>query len=216
ISYSDMGLAPSTTYTYTVEANDGAWNGSGQSAPVSATTLAASAQSVPSPTAPSQTYPSQTYPSEAPTVTANSTIPVIPLPSTAQIFAPYAPTASPIMSIVPALAEPVGVGTVAYGGNTLSLQIGTYQYSGPVDVYLAISVPEIDPVNLYILTPGGFRTVAEGGIAPWKSNVLAVNETPIADVPVSLLPDVTFNVIAAVTPAGTVGSFHIWQTSFKP
>ncbi|MDH5202216.1 MAG: fibronectin type III domain-containing protein [Nitrospirota bacterium] len=43
-SYSDTGLSPSTTYTYTVAAYDDAGNTSGQSAPASATTLASSPQ----------------------------------------------------------------------------------------------------------------------------------------------------------------------------
>jgi chitodextrinase len=47
-TYQNTGLSPSTTYAYTVQALDAAGNASGQSAPVSATTLAAPDTTAPS------------------------------------------------------------------------------------------------------------------------------------------------------------------------
>src|SRR4029079_18009871 len=47
-SYADTGLTPSTTYTYTVSAYDGAGNVSAQSSPASATTFAAADTTPPS------------------------------------------------------------------------------------------------------------------------------------------------------------------------
>jgi chitodextrinase len=51
-SYSDTGLSPSTTYTYTVKAFDAANNTSAASSPASATTLALGASDTEPPTAP--------------------------------------------------------------------------------------------------------------------------------------------------------------------
>jgi plastocyanin len=148
------------------------------------------------------------------TVTVNAAAPMMPLPGTQLIVPPYGPIVAPVLNSDPALAMPVAAGSIAQGGGSFTLQVQTYQFPGPVDLYLAITAPALDPVNIYLLTPAGLQTVAAAGIVPWMTNVSGVNATPLGSIPVSLLPPATYNLFLAITPAGTLGTFDLWETSF--
>ena len=147
------------------------------------------------------------------TITVNAAAPMMQLPGTQLIVPPYGPIVSPILNSDPALAMPVAVGSIAQGGS-LTLQVQTFQFTGPVDAYLALSAPALDPVNIYLLTPTGLQTIAAAGLVPWMTNVPGVNATPFGSIPISLLPPGTYNLFLAITPAGTVATFDFWETSF--
>src|ERR1039458_5533860 len=81
------------------------------------------------------------YPSQALT-------PIIPVPNGQESFPLYGPIALPIISSDPLKAMPIGLGSVASGGDTISVQIGLGQFSGPVDIYFGYYAPSIDPQNI--------------------------------------------------------------------
>ena len=78
----------------------------------------------------------------------------IPLPATTDFFS-YLAVEIPVLSSNPAEAEPIGVGSVASGGNNLNLRVGTNSFSGAVDMYFLLYIPVLDPVNIYQLTSSG-------------------------------------------------------------
>jgi hypothetical protein len=59
--------------------------------------------------------------------------PVIPLPLSQEIFC-YAASSSPVLGIEPSKINPIGVGSVATGGNILNLEVGVERFAGPVDM----------------------------------------------------------------------------------
>ncbi|HDL15010.1 MAG TPA: DUF1566 domain-containing protein [Euryarchaeota archaeon] len=138
---------------------------------------------------------------------------VMPLPTNQRSWT-YPSTAFSIMSTDPAEAKPIGVGSVAEGGDTLSIQIGLNQISGPVDIYLAIYAPEVDPDNIYLITSDTIQPLSEG-LVPWKANTTGpIDDTLFGNIPISGLPLGTYNLYLAVTPAGTMDSYYLWATYF--
>lgn len=111
---------------------------------------------------------------------------------------------------------PIGIGAAAIGGETVALQIGIGQFSAPVDIYFALTAPALDPVNMYVLTPSGFKTIAQAGLVPWLlSSSGGISIPLLQDIPVSILPSGTYTFYIAVTPAGSLSSFYMWETTFK-
>ena len=69
---------------------------------------------------------------------------IMPVPASWQSFQ-YAPAASAAKSTNPSIAKPFGVGSVATGGTTLSLEVSAGKFLGAVDVCLAIYAQNISP-----------------------------------------------------------------------
>ncbi len=59
---------------------------------------------------------------------------LITLPNGQEAFS-YPPSVSPNVNTDPSVANPVGVGSVATGGNILSLRVFLPEFSVPVDIY---------------------------------------------------------------------------------
>ncbi len=113
------------------------------------------------------------------------------------------------------ILAPIGIGPVAAGGNILNIVVGLGKFSGPVDIYFAIFMPAIDPVNIYILTQSGVQTLDNAGLVPWIPNTLGSLYVPLTqNIPVSQILPGTYTLYLVVTPAGNLGSFYFWQTSF--
>lgn len=136
----------------------------------------------------------------------------LPIPTSQQSFI-YNPIISPIRDADASQARPVGVGSVAVGGDTVSLEISG-QFSGPVDAYFAIFAPIIDSNNIYLLKSDNTFQPLSMGLAPWKTNVIDLNETLFGDIPVSGLPSSTYNLYLAVTPPDRLDNYYLWITSF--
>jgi len=138
----------------------------------------------------------------------------VPVPTTPQVF-PSSQAILPVINPVPAQAKPIGIGTVAAGGGTLTLRIGLGQFSAPVDIYFAIAAPAIDPANIYLLTPAGFQTLSLAGLVPWKAATPGGAYASLTeDISLSSLPPGIYNFYLAVTPAGRLNAYYFWQTSF--
>ncbi len=128
----------------------------------------------------------------------------------------YDAVATPVLDDYPPYAKPLGVGTVAVSGDTVSIAVQLEVFSGPVDVYFGLYLPSTDPNNIYLLKGANtFQTLAQG-LVPWKKNVTgAVSEKLFGDIPVSSLPSGTYSLYLLVTPAGSINTFYLWVTSFN-
>jgi hypothetical protein len=140
---------------------------------------------------------------------------VIKPPSGQQAFS-YPPAQSPVMSTDPSLLAPLGVGSCATGGDTLSLQIALPRFTGPVDVYLALSAPALDPNNIYLILPdSSIQPLSTVGLVPWKASTIGpINESLFGDIPVNLLPVGTYTLYLVVTPANNFSDYYLWTTYF--
>lgn len=127
----------------------------------------------------------------------------------------YASTESPATNIDPAQARPISVGSVATGGNTITMQINTLQFSGAVDVYFGIFAPAIDPNNIYLLDQTGSLQLLAKGLVAWKKSTSApVSEVPFGDILKEALPSGTYFLYLLVTPEGSLSNYYFWQTDF--
>jgi hypothetical protein len=140
----------------------------------------------------------------------------------------YPPVTDPVKSINPAMAKPVGVGSVATGGYLFGLHIALEQFSGPVDIYGAYSLSS-DPQIIFNLKPDlsfqAFSTqeiiqaLATGqppaGAVPWKHNVTGpIDEFPLGNIPLSSIPSGTYNLYLLVTQVGSLNAYYLWNTYF--
>jgi Divergent InlB B-repeat domain/Peptidase_C39 like family len=136
----------------------------------------------------------------------------IPPPTSQQYFS-YPPVAYPVLNIDPSQAKPIGVGSAATGGNALSLQVSFGQFASPVDIYLAIYAPSVNPN--YFLISSDLSLQPLSTLAKWKSNITGpVNESLYGDIPLSDFQTGTYYLLALVTPAGSVDSYYLWSTNF--
>ena len=102
---------------------------------------------------------------------------------------PYDPIAQPVVSTDSAQAKPIGVGSIAEDGDTVSIHIALTEFTGSVDVYLAIYVPTIDPNNIYILKSDYTLQAVSKGLEPWKENISdSIDEHLFGDMLISSLP----------------------------
>ena len=148
-----------------------------------------------------------------------NTSPTASMPASNQQTTSYEPTAVPVRNADPALAKPVGVGSVAEGGNTLSLQVSAGRFTGPMDISLALYVPSeegsLTPANVFMLSPSNSFEPAADGMLLWKKGVTAVNEKILVDIPVSELYQGQYVIIMGATHSDSGKTYHNWMTSFS-
>ncbi len=152
----------------------------------------------------------------------------IPSPNGQEAFS-YPPSVSPDVSTNPSVANPIGVGTVAEGGNMLSLRVSLPQFSDPVDIYGAF-ISSAHPATVNILkadlTFQAFSVeevnkalstgIPAAGMTPWRANTTGpIDESLYADIPVSTLSNGTYNLYMLVTPAGSLNTYYLWKTYFS-
>lgn len=140
----------------------------------------------------------------------------------------YPPVTDPVKSINPAMAKPVGVGSVATGGYLFGLHIAFEQFSGPVDIYGAYSLSS-DPQIIFNLKPDlSFQAFSTqeiiqalsigqppAGAVPWKGSVTGpIDEFPLGNIPLSSIPSGTYNLYLLVTPVGSLNAYYLWNTYF--
>jgi hypothetical protein len=137
---------------------------------------------------------------------------MMPMPVGQQMFF-YGPMASPVMGSDPAGTMPIGVGSVAMGGNMASVHATVGPFAGPVDMYVTIYAPAMDPFNIYMVHQDGSLHPASTGFAPWMQGVTGVDQDVMGSMPVSSLPKGTYSLGLMVTPAGNMSSFYMWMTN---
>jgi hypothetical protein len=150
----------------------------------------------------------------------------MPVPSGQHGFM-YAAAGSAFSADDPSAAKPLGVGSVASGGDNLSVSVSLFPVAGPVDVYIAFILSS-DP-DFYFLNPGGesFHVVnlseliqatsassLPAGVWPWKAGTTGFNDS-LFSMPIEGLPSGVYTAFVLVTPAGSLLSYYLWDTSFQ-
>lgn len=140
-------------------------------------------------------------------------IPVFALPApSGQDTYNYDPVATPVINTDPSLSRPLAVGNVASG--TLDIQVELPPFSPNVDIYFALFSPDVDPDNIYLLTPAGLEPLS-AGMTPWRQNSSGnISESLFGTVPTSALPGGTYYLGVMVTPAGDTSLYYFWITYF--
>jgi len=93
------------------------------------------------------------------------TVWAVPVPSDEQVIPCYAGVDEPVTGSDPLAIKPLGLGAVADGGNTLSLHVGFDQFSGPVDIYVALGAPAVSP-DLFMLTESSIQAYSASAPLP--------------------------------------------------
>ena len=144
---------------------------------------------------------------------------MIPSPTGANQFTPYTDAVIPLLDSDPGKSKPIGMGTIAGVGSILNLAVGANRFSSPMDVYLALSMPAIDPANLYLFTSAGLKPIS-AGLSPWKSSVTDISGAVVSDYDALLLPTGTYGLYLRVVPAGTPAAnlsmnYYQWSASLS-
>ncbi len=139
----------------------------------------------------------------------------MPLPESQLVFTP-APASLPVLNADPAVAKPMGLGSVATGGGTLNIQIGTVGFSGPAEVYFAVFSPQALGNDIFLYTGGTFVAFSQTGLVPWIASTNgSLNEDLFGAIPLSALPSGAYTLYFAVAPAGSsLATFYFWSTEF--
>jgi hypothetical protein len=142
------------------------------------------------------------------------------LPEGAQPFT-YDGPPLPLRDSDPGLAQPIGVGSAANGGDMVSLSVSVGQLQAPVDVYLGLAylglvqLPGMIYPEIMLVRPDNQLQPLSQGIVPWRTQVTEVNENLYGDIPTEILPPGRYDLYLLVTPAGQLGGdFYVWKTSF--
>ncbi len=155
--------------------------------------------------------------SEKSFVTADAVADPIPVPAQGMVIS-CAPSEAPAQGSDPYQAVPIGIGPVASGGDIFRLHLSLNAFAGPMDLYFGILMYDLDPANIYMLTPDLTLQPHSEGIVPWKTNVTgSIDEPLFGDIPVSFLPPSTYTFYICATPSGQgfSGGFYLWSTAFE-
>ncbi len=140
---------------------------------------------------------------------------VMPMPTSQMMFS-SGPTTDPVIGSGPQDTMPIGVGSVAMGGNMLTIHAQVGQFEMPMDMYFELYAPSIDPFNVYLLDQQGGLQPVSTGMTPLMSGVTSIDQMPFgADIPTSMLPTGTYYLGLMATPAGgNMSTYYFWMTNF--
>ena len=132
-------------------------------------------------------------------------------------MADYSPIAEPIIANKHATAFPMGLGVAADNGDKLDFIIALENFTAPVDLYLGLYAPALDPGDVYLFTESGniqgFKTA---GLQPWKHKLTdSIFTTVLSNIPTNSLPYGTYTFYLLVTPADTLEPQWLWSTAFQ-
>ncbi|MBI5639919.1 MAG: hypothetical protein HZA17_05790 [Nitrospirae bacterium] len=97
---------------------------------------------------------------------------------------------------------------------TIDVNVEFCRFTSPVDIYIGIYAPQIDP-DIYLMMSDSRLQPLTKGAAKWKENVWGiVKETIINDIPLYSLPGGDFDFYIMVTPAGNMDIYYLWKTYF--
>ncbi len=136
------------------------------------------------------------------------------MPTGQEMFS-YGPMQSPVVGTDAASSQPLGVGTVAMGGNMLSIHATTGQFTGPMDVYFMLYAPSVDPLNIYVMHQDGTFQPATMGLSPWQAGVTGVDQTILGNISTSMIPQGTYTIGLMTVPSGSnMSTYYLWMTNF--
>ncbi len=136
------------------------------------------------------------------------------MPTGQQMFE-YGPVTAPVTGTDTSTAMPIGVGAVAMGGDTITAHIAVGQFSNPMDMYLTVYAPAVDPFNVLLMRQDGSFQPLSAGFEPWMTGITSIDQTPINNMPTSSLPKGTYTVGLMATPSGgNMSAYYFWTTHF--
>jgi predicted secreted hydrolase len=135
----------------------------------------------------------------------------LPVPQSQATFS-YFPVASPVVGTSPSETKPIGIGSFAEGGRTLSVQIGLSGFSGNVDVFFGLYAPAIGANVFYFLDGDGKLRSLSDRLVAWRSGAAMIDESLFGLIDTSLLPEGTYFFYLLVTPQDTTEQYYLWQT----
>jgi len=140
---------------------------------------------------------------------------VMPMPTSQMMFS-SGPNTDPVIGSGPQDTMPIGVGSVAIGGDMLRIHALAGQFEMPMDMYFELYAPSIDPFNVYLLDQQGALQPASMGMSPWITGVTSIDEMPFgADILTSMLPKGTYYLGLMATPAGSnMATYYLWMSTF--
>ncbi len=106
-----------------------------------------------------------------PPVTPPPTNGTMPAPTSKKVFS-YSAIDQPVVSSDPAKAEPIGVGPVAGGGDTIDVNVQVGPFAGPVNVSLVIYAPTLESDELYFMSSNnGLKKLSAAVNEDQQSNI---------------------------------------------
>ncbi|MEA3543812.1 MAG: hypothetical protein U9R69_01175, partial [Thermodesulfobacteriota bacterium] len=124
--------------------------------------------------------------------------------------------ATPQTNAVPGNANPVGIGALATGGNTLSLAVALEAFSAPVDLYLGFVVPGSGSISL-VDGNNELHDIGEG-LVPWMSHIRqAFSETVFSDIQATAIPTGEYRIYLLAVPSGEIPletNYTLWTSTF--
>jgi hypothetical protein len=154
---------------------------------------------------------------------------LLPIPSSKQRFT-YFPSEIAVPSPNASHSRPVGVGSVATGGDELRVDININQFSASVDIYGAY-IASYNPKKVHVLNPSmpgasTFKTFTLAQIqnaistgifpaAPWIANTTGpINKTLLDNIKTIDIPSGKYTAYLLITPAGNTDHWYLWTTEF--
>lgn len=139
---------------------------------------------------------------------------MMPMPTSQMMFS-FGPITDPVIGSGPQDTMPIGAGSVAMGGDMVTIHAEVGQFQLPMDMYFALYAPSVDPFNIYLLNQqGGFRPVSMG-MTPWMTGVTTVDQMPFGSIPTSAFPKGSYYMGLMATPAGgNMSTYYFWMTNF--
>ena len=149
----------------------------------------------------------------------------------------YDQVATPVLSYDPASAKPIAIVNSNLTGSsatnlfsvsgstivqsqaildgTLTMRVGFLQFGDPVDLYLALYAPDIDP-DIYWFDQDNILHASAEGLVKWRENSVGpIDEIVLDNIPVNSITPATYYVYAIVTPPGDTTKYYIWDTYFQ-
>jgi len=142
----------------------------------------------------------------------------LPVPSGQQLTMTFNSVQNAITSFDVARSRPIGVGSFATGGDTVTIRVGLSTFQNPVDVYFAIGT-SLQPDHLLTLQPdNSFEDFSPGSLAtvlPWKGSTKGPVSQLLTSLPVSSIPPGDYTFYLLVTPPGRTDNFFLWATEIS-
>lgn len=134
-------------------------------------------------------------------------------PNKRQILS-YLPAGLPLTSVNPEQANPLGIGPVAEGGDSLYLKLAFPEFLEAVDIYLGIHAQAVSS-EVFIIQPDNSLSPASQGVIPWRENTRGpFDESLYGHIPVNSLAYGTYDLYVVVTPSGSMNDFYLWHAVF--
>ncbi len=132
-----------------------------------------------------------------------------------QRVAAYDPISRPVINKDLLKAKPVAVGSIAEGGNILSLEVGLGKLKFPVDAYLTLYSPSDsgEPVHAYTLNAQNEYEPLVDTKQVWRAGVKALQEV-ISETPAAELIPGKYMIVFEIKMQGSSELYHSWMTSF--